>query len=124
MAAAVVVAVLAGAVAGWGIRLLLARLRRGVVLPRGVAETAAAVVSGMGAAVAWGEPTIGLVLLAGLLMVSLGPVDILRHRLPDAITLVALPVSALTVGVTRLLAPTSGSVLTGAGCALVLWAVF
>lgn len=120
----VLAAALAGAAAGAGIRLLLGRLRRGTVLRVGVAESAAAAVTALGTAVSWGEPTLGLVLLTGLLLVALGSVDIVHHRLPDAITLPALPVTAIAVLVTHLLAPGSGSPIHAAACALVLWAGF
>ena len=101
-----------GAVAGAGIRVLLARLRRGVVLGRGIAETAGAVVTGIGGAVGRGTPTLGLLVLAGLLLVALGAVDIVHHRLPDAITFAALPLAAAAVAVTAVAAPGSGSPLS------------
>ena len=50
-----------GAAVGWGIRRLLALLRRGAVLPPGVAETSCALVTGVGVFLAWGGPLIGLV---------------------------------------------------------------
>ena len=120
----VAVAAAVGAVLGVGVRLILGRLRRGVVLRVGVAEIATAVVTAVGAAVGWGRPTVGLILLAGLLMVMLGAVDIVHHRLPDAITLVALPVTAVTVLLTHLLAPDSGSLPGAAVSAFILWALF
>ncbi len=123
-AVVVVIAGVVGAVLGVGVRLLLGRLRRGVVLRVGVAEIATAVVTAVGAAIGWGHPTVGLILLAGLLMVMLGAVDIVHHRLPDAITLVALPLTALTVIGTHLLAPYSGSLTGAAISASVLWVVF
>lgn len=121
---AVALAVLLGAAAGRAIRELLGRLRRGVVLRPGIAETSAALVSGLGVAVARGTATLALALLAGLLMVGLGAVDIVHHRLPDAITLPAVPVAAVAVALTALLAPGSGSLWAAAGAALLLWAVF
>ena len=127
MTAAVPVVVLAaglGGAAGVGIRLLLGRLRRGVVLRRGVAELAAAFVTGIGAGVAWGDATLALVLLTGLLLVALGAVDIVHHRLPDAITLTALPLAAVAVALTALLTPGSGSSVSAIVAAAVLWAVF
>lgn len=123
-ATVVVPAVLVGAAAGVVIRLLLGRLRRGVVLRRGVAEIAAAVLTGLGAGIAWGNATAGLVLLTGLLLVALGAVDVVHHRLPDAITLPALPVAAVAVLLTALLAPGSGSLISACGAAIVLWAAF
>lgn len=122
--AAVGLGLLLGAAAGVAIRELLGRLRRGVVLRPGVAETSAALVSGLGVAVAHDTATLALTLFAGLLMVALGAVDIVHHRLPDAITLPAAPVAAVALGLTELLAPGSGSLLAAAGAAVVLWAVF
>lgn len=127
MTAALPVVLLAtglGAVAGLAIRQLLGRLRRGVVLRTGIAETAGAVVTGVSAAVAWGDATVGLALLTGLLLVALGAVDIVHHRLPDAITLPALPVAAVAVLLTAVLAPGSGSLISAVVAAVVLWAVF
>ena len=123
-AVGVLVAGLAGAVVGVGIRVLLGRLRRGVVLGVGVAEVATATVTALGTGLAWGEPTIGLVLLAGVLMVALSSVDIVHHRLPDAITLPALPVTGFVVLLTYLLEPASGSPVRAVVCAILLWAVF
>lgn len=127
MAAPPVVVVLAaglGAPAGVAIRLLLGRLRRGVVLRAGTAEVAAAVVTGIGAGVAGGDATVALAVLAGLLLVALGAVDIAHHRLPDAITLPAVPAAALVVLLTALLAPGSGSLFSAVVAAVVLWALF
>ena len=113
-----------GAVAGLGIRVLLGRLRRGVVLRPGIAETSAALVTGVGVLLAAGDATLELALLTGLLLVALGAVDIVHHRLPDAITLPAVPLTAAAVVLTAVLVPGSGSLLTAAVAALVLWAVF
>ncbi len=113
-----------GAGAGAGIRVLLGRLRRGVVLRPGIAETAGAAVTGIGVGIAGRTATLALALFAGLLMVALGAVDIVHHRLPDAITLVALPVAGVGVVLTSLLAPGSGSLASAAVSAAVLWAVF
>lgn len=113
-----------GALAGVGIRLLLGRLRRGAVLRPGVAESSAALVTAVGTLLAAGDATFGLVLLTGLLLVTLGAVDIVHHRLPDAITVPAVPLAAAAVVLTALLAPGSGSLLSAAVAALLLWAVF
>ena len=122
--AATAVSILLGGAAGTGIRLLLSRLRRGVLLRPGVLEVAAALVTGLGTVIAWGEKTLGLVLLAGLLMVALGAVDIVHHRLPDAITFAALPLAALAVLLTKAAGPASGSLVGAAATALVLWSLF
>ena len=113
----VTVAVLAGAVggaaAGWGIRLLLANLRRGARVRAGILETSAAVVTAAGVGLAWGGPLLALVIWAGLLAVGLGAVDLLHHRLPDALTLPAFPITVLIVGLTGYLNPAAGSLLRG-----------
>lgn len=110
---------LAGAAAGVGIRLLLAALRRGAVLRRGVLELAAAVVTGLGVGLIWPDPTVPLVVWAGLLAVALGAVDLLHHRLPDALTLPAIPISVMLTGVVELASPRTGNLLTGIGAAIV-----
>jgi len=124
----VIVAVIAGVVggvfAGWAIRLLLARLRRGVVLRPGVAEVGSAVVTGLGVALSWGGPLLAMVIWAGLLAVALGAVDLVHHRLPDALTLPAIPVTAVVVAATGYLNPDAGSLVRGAVVGLVLGGAF
>jgi leader peptidase (prepilin peptidase) / N-methyltransferase len=120
----ILVSAVGGGCAGAVIRQLLGRLRRGLSLRAGPAEIAAALITGFGVAVTWAAPTVGLVLFAGLLLVALSAVDIVHHRLPDAITLPALPIAAVAVGITYLLAPASGSPLRAVLSAAVLWAVF
>ena len=115
---------LGGALAGWGGRVLLARLRRGVVLRPPVLEASAALVTALGLAIGWPAPIVGLLVWAGLLAVVLGAVDVAVHRLPDALTLPAIPVTAALVGVTWLVVPSSGRPLTGAVSAVVVTGVF
>ena len=79
--------------AGWGIRLLLAGCVGGPFRP-GVLELAAAVLTGIGVALAWPGPLVALVVWARLLGVALGAVDLVHHRLPDALTLPAIPITA------------------------------
>jgi leader peptidase (prepilin peptidase)/N-methyltransferase len=114
MAVAIVpglLAVVLGIAAGWGIRLLLGRLRRGAVLRPGAAELAAGAITGVGVAVSWPGPLTILVVWTGLLGVALGAVDLLHHRLPDALTLPAVPVSGVLVVVTAVVFPGSGSLV-------------
>lgn len=115
---------LGGALAGWGGRVLLGGLRRGVAIRRPVLEVAAALVTGLGFALAWPSATLILVGWAGLLTVILGAVDIAAHRLPDALTLPAIPVTAGLVLATGLLAPGSGSLGSAVVAAVVVTAVF
>jgi leader peptidase (prepilin peptidase)/N-methyltransferase len=121
---AVLVAAVAGLAAGVGIRLLLARLSRGVALRQGVPEVTTAVVTGVGVRLSWPDPLVVLVVWAGLLGVALGAVDVVAHRLPDALTLPAVPITVLLVGVTEYRTPAAGSVLTAAGVAVVLTGLF
>src|SRR6478735_11437782 len=118
------VGALAGAFAGWGIRLLLASLRRGAVLQPGVLELAAAVLTGAGLALTWPDPLAAMVVWAGLLAVALGAVDLVHHRLPDALTLPAIPISAILVGATELAAPATGSVIGALAVAAVIGGAF
>lgn len=113
-----------GAGIGHCLRRLLGRLRRGVVLRAGPTEVGAALVAGLSVGMAWGRPTLLLVLLAGVLLVALSGVDLVHHRLPDAITLPAVPVAAVAVALTFLFAPHSGSALRSVMSAAILWAVF
>ena len=113
-----------GVAVGWGIRRLLALLRRGAALPPGVAETSCALVTGVGVFLAWGGPLIGLVVWAGWLGVALGAVDIVHHRLPDALTLPAIPITLLVVGVTAWVSPESGNVVAALVVAVVLSVLF
>jgi len=113
-----------GAAVGWGIRWLLAVLRRGAVLRAGVAEAICALVTGVGVGLAWGSPLVALVLWAGWLGVALGAVDVMHHRLPDALTLPAIPITALLVGITQWLSPDTGSAMTALLVAAVLSGLF
>jgi leader peptidase (prepilin peptidase)/N-methyltransferase len=113
-----------GAAVGWGIRRLLAVLRRGAVLRPGVAEATCALVTGVGVGLAWGGPLIGLVVWAGWLGVALGAVDIRYHRLPDALTLPAIPITMLVVAVTEWRRPEVGNAVTALVVAAVLSGLF
>ncbi len=113
-----------GAAVGWGIRGLLSTLRRGAVLRPGAAELACALVTGLGFGLAWASPLVALVVWCGWLGVALGAVDIVHHRLPDALTLPAIPITAAIVGVTGWLRPGSGSPLTAVLVAVVLSGLF
>lgn len=106
------VGALAGALAGWGIRLLLARLRRGATFRVGVLELATAVITGIGVALAWPGPLVALVVWAGLLGVALGAVDLAHHRLPDALTLPAIPMTAVLIAGVELARPGTGNPVT------------
>lgn len=119
-----VIAIAVGALAGRGIRAVLATIRRGMVLPAGPPELATAVITVIGAGTAWGTPRLFLVALAGFLLVALGWIDVVHHRLPDAITLPAIPVAVAVVAVTALAVPGSGSLLRAGLCGLVLWVAF
>ena len=100
---ATVLAGAAGAVAGWvlggGIRRLLGRLRRGARCHAGRCEAVLALLyAATGAAWAAGLVAVDrLPLLLGLgwLAVAAGAVDLAHRRLPDALTLPAIPVGLL-----------------------------
>lgn len=121
--AAMLAAVVGAAAAGAG-RLVLARLRRGVALRPPGLEFAGALVTAVGVVVSWPAPTVGLVVWAGLLAVVLGAVDIAVHRLPDALTLPAVPVTAVLVLATWAAAPSSGDLVTALVAAVIATALF
>lgn len=99
----------AGAMAGGGSRLLLARLRRGVVLRPGPLEMAGAIGGAITVALAWGSPLLVLAGWLALLLPTLSAVDLVHHRLPDAITLPAVPLTLVLILLTWWVAPASGS---------------
>jgi leader peptidase (prepilin peptidase) / N-methyltransferase len=112
----------AGAVAGAGARFLLRRLRRGARVRAPWCELAvAALWAGAGSVWAAGLlPLTWLPVLLGLgwLGAAAGAVDVLHRRLPDALTVPALPVALL------LLLPVGpAAVVRGAGGAVVAVAV-
>jgi leader peptidase (prepilin peptidase)/N-methyltransferase len=112
-----------GAVAGVGIRLLLARLRRGAVLPSGPVAAAAAVTTAIGGGICWGSPLLVLVCWLGLFGVAISAVDLRHHRLPDALTVPGGLVTALIVLITGVGWPGSGSVSRALLAALVFAAL-
>jgi leader peptidase (prepilin peptidase)/N-methyltransferase len=124
MLIAVAVGALAGGFAGWAARRLLARMRRGVVIRPPVLELACAVLTGIGILAVWPSAAVAVVVWVGLLVVTLGAVDVVAHRLPDALTLPAIPITAGLLVLTWLLAPASGSVATAAAAAVVVTGVF
>jgi leader peptidase (prepilin peptidase) / N-methyltransferase len=100
-----------GVLSGAGARLLLGRLRRGARVPPpwcelGVAATwASTAVAGAGALpVRW----MPVLLALGWFAVAAAAVDVVHHRLPDALTVPALPVALL------LLAPLGADVVVRA----------
>jgi leader peptidase (prepilin peptidase)/N-methyltransferase len=97
----------AGLLAGAGGRVVLGRLRRGVHVPPPWCELGLAVVwAGTGAAAHAGAVPwhwLPVLLALGWLAVAAGAADVRSRRLPDAVTLPALPVVVL------LLAPVGGS---------------
>ena len=96
---AAAVALPAGAVAGAGARVLLRRLRRGARVQPPWCELSVAS-TWAGAAAAWAAgwlPVAWLPVVLGLgwFAVAAGAVDVAHRRLPDALTLPALPVALL-----------------------------
>lgn len=109
----------AGALAGWGARALLGRLRRGVVVRAGWCEAGVAAL--WAGTAATNPPTAWLPVLLGLgwLTVALTATDLIHRRLPDALTLPAVPVALV------LLLPTGTAVhgLLGAAVLVAVHAV-
>lgn len=90
----------AGAVARWWV----GRLRRGVVLPFGPVEGLGVVLVPVGLVLTQGRVDAAIPsLLLVMLILLLAPVDAVTHRLPDAITLPALPATAVVLVVTTVL---------------------
>jgi leader peptidase (prepilin peptidase)/N-methyltransferase len=115
---------LVGAAAGAAARVLLGRLRRGVVLRPGPFEVCSALITAAGVALGWPAPTVLLVTWIGLLAVTLSAVDLRHHRLPDALTLPAVPFTAVLLVVTEWTRPGTGNLLVGVLVAAVLTALF
>jgi leader peptidase (prepilin peptidase)/N-methyltransferase len=75
----------------------LATLRRGAVIGPGRLEAASALTSASSVFLSWDDGRWPLVLWIGVLMVPLAAVDLVHHRLPDAITLPAIPITLVAV---------------------------
>ncbi|MBM9466987.1 prepilin peptidase [Nakamurella leprariae] len=117
-------AVPVGALAGLGVRRLLARLRRGAVVPPGPLELGGAGLAVASLLTAAGSVRLPAVAFAGLMLLALATVDLLHHRLPDALTGPAAAGAVVVVLGTELLAPGSGDLLTAVVCALVITGAF
>jgi len=117
-------AALLGALTGWGLRLWLGRLRRGAEIRPGVLEVVTAAVSAAGVLLTRDRSLVGIVLWAGVLGVGLSAVDLKHHRLPDALTLPAIPISLAAVALTKWLSPDSGSVPRAVIAGVALGAIF
>jgi leader peptidase (prepilin peptidase) / N-methyltransferase len=89
------VLVVAGLCAGTGARLLLRRLRRGTRVPPPWCELGVASVWGASGAATVPVRWLPVLLALGWLAVAAGAVDVLAGRLPDALTLPALPAALL-----------------------------
>jgi leader peptidase (prepilin peptidase)/N-methyltransferase len=113
-----------GAVAGRGLAHLLAVIPRGVRLPTRPLLIASALITALGAALTVDTPRVGLAVWIGLVAVGLGAIDLAVHRMPDALTLPAIPVTLGVAAVTQLLAPGAGSVLRGIAAGVLLFVVF
>jgi leader peptidase (prepilin peptidase)/N-methyltransferase len=109
---------------GWLLRLLLAAVPRGAVLRCGPIEIATAVVTGAGMGLSWPSADVALLTWAGFLGVGLGAVDLVHHRLPDSLTLPAIPISAAVVVGTEFLAPGTGNLLVAICCAMAATGLF
>ncbi|WP_111765206.1 prepilin peptidase [Nakamurella deserti] len=92
---------LGGAAAGAASRVLLGRLRRGTVVRPGPLEVASALLAGLGGASSFPDGPWPLVLWVGVLAVPLAAVDLRHHRLPDALTLPAVPLTLVVCAIDR-----------------------
>ena len=126
VAGVVLLAALLGAAAGAGVRLLLRRLARGAAVAPPGCEVAVAVAwaaAGLGWACGvvpgrWLPALLGL----GWFGVAVSAVDLRHHRIPDALTLPALPLALLCLlplGGTAVVRAAGGAALVGLGHAVV-----
>jgi leader peptidase (prepilin peptidase)/N-methyltransferase len=115
---------LAGGCAGWGATALLAVIPRGASLPARWLVPTGAVITGAGAAITVGTPRIGLAVWLGVMLLTLGAIDLACHRLPDALTLPAIPITVAVAGITQLVAPGSGSLPRALGAGVAVFALF
>jgi leader peptidase (prepilin peptidase)/N-methyltransferase len=103
----------AGVAAGGAARLLLGRLRRGARVRAPVCELAVGLawagIGGGWTAGVWPGRWVALLLALTWFGVAAGVVDLRHHRLPDVLTLPAVPVAFLLV------APVGGAALARAG---------
>jgi leader peptidase (prepilin peptidase)/N-methyltransferase len=113
-----------GAGVGVGSRLLLASLRRGTTVRPGPIEAASAAVGGSAAALTWPDGPWPLALWIGLLAVPLTAVDVRHHRLPDALTLPAVPLTVAICAVDREWASGSGDLGRAVVAGLVVGGLF
>lgn len=125
VAAVVSLAAVLGAAAGVLSRLLLARLRRGALLPAGPLEAVTAALAVGACLLTVGRPALTL-LLCWLTWwgTALAAVDLRHHRLPDALTVPGIGVGFALVLVARQLDTDSGNVLRGLACAAVTGGLF
>ncbi len=118
------VAGLAGALSGWIGRRVLAALPRGALVRPGPMEAAGALLAAVGVLCTVPGPRVGLVAVLGLLTVWLGAVDLACRRLPDLLTVPAVALALVTVGLTWLLDPGSGHPVRAVAVAVVVWGGF
>lgn len=126
-AAALVAAGVGGliaAVLGAGGRLLLGRLRRGAKIRVGVLESISFGFGAVTGALVWPAAAVLPAVWAAALLVVLSAVDLKHHRLPDAITLPAIPLTCLVLLWTAQWDPVAGSLPRAVAAALVLGAIF
>lgn len=113
------IGVAVGVLARWWV----GRLARGVVLPIGPVEALGAVLVPLSLWLTGGRgdgaPVVALVLV--VLVLLLAPVDAVTHRLPDAVTLPAFPLTLVALATTTVVVglPWSG-LWRGLGCTLVV----
>lgn len=125
VAAVVSFAAVLGAVAGALSRLLLARLRRGALLPVGPLEAVTAALAACACLLTVGQPALTLLLCwLSWWGTALAAVDLRHHRLPDALTVPGVGVGIALVLLARQLDAGSGNVLRALACAAVTGGLF
>lgn len=117
-------AAVVGALLGAVSRVLLGRLRRGTVVRPGPLEAASALITAVGLTLSWPSGPWLMVCWIGVLAVPLSAVDVAHHRLPDAMTLPAIPLTLVVAGVSDLVGAGPGSVIRSAVAGLVVGGLF
>jgi len=113
-----------GALVGAGLRRMLGRLRRGTKVPPGRLEVATGILYVVSVLRVGPGPALMPAVWVATLTVALSAVDLAHHRLPDAITLPALPLTFALLAVVAGRDPGAGELGRSVVCALAVGGLF